>query len=84
MSEDHEFALIAQALRNDGLGGRSFLAGRLRIGVWILLAGLGLLALAVLLALTNTISVVITLAVVGIVLYQLVLIGIREHRREAV
>ena len=84
MSEDHEFALIAQALRNDGLGGRNFLAERLRRGVWILAAALSLLALAVLLALTNTISVVITLAVVGIVLHQLVLIGIREHRREAV
>ena len=84
MSDELEFALIAESLRNDGFGRRVVLVDRLRRTFWLLTGGLGLLAMAVMLALTNTMSVVITLAIVSVVIYQVVLLGIREHRREAV
>jgi hypothetical protein len=50
------------------------------------LAGLaiGLLAMAVLTALTNTMSVLITLTIVSMIIFEVALIGIREHRRGAV
>jgi hypothetical protein len=84
MPEDHEFALIAESLRNQGFGRRGRTAGRLRRGLWLGAFAAGLLAMAVLLALTNTLSIVITLAVVVMVVYEVVLIGLREHQKEAV
>jgi hypothetical protein len=84
MSDDREFAKIAESLRREGFGSRALLLDRLRRGAWLAAGGLCLLVMAVLLALTNTMSVVITLTVVAMVVYELVLVGVREHRREAV
>ncbi|MGA3353546.1 MAG: hypothetical protein ABSD85_10235 [Acidimicrobiales bacterium] len=84
MSDEHEFAKIAESLRKEGFGSRAILLDRLRRGLALIAGCVCLLAMAVLLALTNTMSVLITLTVVGMVLYQLALVGLREHRREAV
>jgi hypothetical protein len=84
MSEEHEFALIAESLRNQGFGRHKSPAGKLRRGMWLGVIAAGLLATAVLLALTNTLSIVITLTVVIMVVYEVVLLGVREHQKEAV
>ncbi len=44
-------------------------------------SGLGLLALAVLILLTNTVALVITLAIVGTIIFLLVRWGRAEERR---
>ncbi len=84
MSDDNEFAIIAEALRNGGFGRRVVLVDRLRRCLWLAAGGLGLLALAVLLALTDTMSIVITLTIVGMVIFEVVMVGLREHRQEAI
>lgn len=84
MSDDLEFALLAQSLRNDRFGKRVIMMDRLRRGLGIAALAVGLLAVAVLLALTDTISIVITLSIVSMILYQVILVGLREHRRAAV
>jgi hypothetical protein len=84
MSDDLEFALLAESLRSEGFGKRVIIMDRVRRGLGLAALALGLLAVAVLLALTDTISIVITLVVVSMILYEVVLVGMREHRREAV
>jgi hypothetical protein len=83
VSEDHEFALLAESLRNEGLGRRVVLVDKLRRCLWLVTGILGLLALAVMLALTGTMSIVITLVAVGLILHEVVRVGLREHRRDA-
>ena len=83
MSDDHEFALLAESLRNEGFGRRVVLVDRLRRFLWLVAGILGLLALAVMLALTGTMSIVITLVAVGLVVYELIRVGLREHKRDA-
>jgi hypothetical protein len=83
MSDEFEFAMLARSLGNGDFARRVVLADRLRRGTSVVAAGFGLLALAVLLALTNTISIVDTLAVVLIVLSEVVRLGVTEHRRAA-
>ncbi|MGO9583820.1 MAG: hypothetical protein ACLP36_13560 [Acidimicrobiales bacterium] len=83
MSDDHEFALLAESLRNEGFGRRVVLVDRLRRLLWLVAGILGLLALAVMLALTGTMSIVITLVAVGLVVYELIRVGLREHKRDA-
>jgi len=84
VSDDHEFAIIAASLRNGAFGKKVILFDKLRRGLWLTAACIGLLAMAVLLALTDTISIVITLVVVGLVLFEVARLGLREHRQEAV
>jgi hypothetical protein len=84
VSDEQEFAILAASLRDQGFGKRLFMLGRLRRGLSLAGLALGLLAVAVLLALTNTMSIVITLTIVSMILFEVVLIGFREHRREAV
>ena len=84
MSDEHEFAILARSLGDGDFARGVVAADRLRRYTSIVLAGLGLLAFAVLLALTNTISIVITMAVVLIVLSEVVRLGIREHQRATV
>jgi lipopolysaccharide/colanic/teichoic acid biosynthesis glycosyltransferase len=83
VSDDHEFALLAESLRNEGFGRRVVLVDRLRRFLWLVAGILGLLALAVMLALTGTMSIVITLVAVGLVVYELIRVGLREHKRDA-
>ena len=83
MSDDHEFALLAESLRNEGFGRRVVLVDRLRRFLWLVAGILGLLALAVMLALTGTMSIVITLVAVGLIVYELIRVGLREHKRDA-
>jgi hypothetical protein len=84
MSDDHEFAILARSLGDGDFARRLVAADRLRRYTSMVVAGLGLLAFAVLLALTNTISIVITMAVVLIVLSEVVRLGINEHHRATV
>jgi hypothetical protein len=84
MSDEHEFAILARALGDGDFARRLVVAEKLRRYTSVVLVGLGLLALAVLLALTNTISIVITMAVVLIVLSEVVRLGISEHQRATV
>jgi len=81
MSDEHEFAILAKSLGDGDFARRMVLADRLRRYTSVVLSGFGLLALAVLLALTNTISIVITMAVVLIVLSEVVRLGVTEHQR---
>jgi lipopolysaccharide/colanic/teichoic acid biosynthesis glycosyltransferase len=83
VSDDHEFALLAESLRNEGFGRRVVLVDRLRRFLWLVAGILGLLALAVMLALTGTMSIVITLVAVGLIVYELIRVGLREHKRDA-
>jgi hypothetical protein len=84
MSDELEFAILAKSLGDGEFARRVVLGERLRRYTSVVGAGLGLLALAVFLALTNTISIVITLGVVLIVLSEVVRLGITEHRRATV
>jgi lipopolysaccharide/colanic/teichoic acid biosynthesis glycosyltransferase len=54
---------------------------RLKLCVLVGASGLGLLALAVLILLTNTVALVITLAIVGTIIFLLVRWGRAEERR---
>jgi hypothetical protein len=84
MSDELEFAILAKSLGDGDFARRVVLGERLRRYTSVVGAGLGLLALAVFLALTNTISIVITLGVVLIVLSEVVRLGITEHQRATV
>jgi energy-converting hydrogenase Eha subunit B len=83
MSDELEFAILARSLGNGDFARRVLLTNRLRRCVSLIAAGLGLLVLAVLLTLTNTMSIVVTLAVVSMVLSEVVRLGVSEHRRAA-
>jgi len=84
MSDELEFAILAKSLGDGDFARRVVLGERLRRYTSVVGAGLGLLALAVFLALTNTISIVFTLGVVLIVLSEVVRLGITEHQRATV
>ena len=77
MADDFEFAILAEDFLR-----RVVLLDRLRRALSIVACCLGLFALAVLLTLTGTLSIVITLAIVGVVFSQVIRIGLSEHRRE--
>lgn len=61
---------------------RIVLFDKIRKVLLLIAAVIALLAFAVVLSLTGTLPIVITLTIVGIVIYQVVRIGIVEHRRE--
>ena len=61
---------------------RVVMVDRMRRGAAVFACCLGLLALAFLLTLTGTLSVVITLAIVGLVISQVIRIGLKEHRKD--
>jgi hypothetical protein len=84
VSDDVEFTMLAKSLDNGAFAKRVILADKLRRYLWLALGALGLLAAAVLLTLTDTMSIVITLAVVGLVILEVARLGLSEHRREAV
>ena len=54
---------------------------RLKLCLLVLASGLGLLVLAAFIVLTNTVALVITLAIVGTVLFLLARRGLAEGRR---
>ena len=73
MSEDFEFAMSAEDFVR-----RVVIVDRLRRALSVFACCLGLVALAFLLTLTGTLSVVITLAIVGLVVSQVIRIGLSE------
>jgi len=83
MSDDVEFQILTQSLAQKNFGGRVVVADRLRRGLSVAGVCLGLLTLAVLMALTNTASVLISLAVVGVIAIEVGRVGLREFRKEA-
>jgi hypothetical protein len=83
MSDDVEFQILTQSLTSEDLGRRVVALDRLRRGLSATAVCLGLLVLAVLMALTNTASLVITLAVVGMIATEVGRVGLREFRRES-
>ncbi len=83
MSDDVEFQILTQSLTSEDLGRRVVALDRLRRGLSVTAVCLGLLVLAVLMALTNTASLVITLAVVGMIATEVGRVGLREFRRES-
>jgi len=82
MSDDVEFQILIQSLAQKNFGGRVVAADRLRSGLSVAGVCLGLLTLAVLMALTNTASVLISLAVVGVIAIEVGRVGLREFRKE--
>jgi hypothetical protein len=54
---------------------------RLKLGLLVGASGLGLLALAALILLTNTVALVISLAITGTIIFLLVRWGLAEARR---
>jgi hypothetical protein len=83
MSDDVEFQILTRSLTGQDLGSRVLAVARLRRGLSVAAVCLCLLASAVLMALTNTASLVITLAVVGVIAIEVGRLGLREFRREA-
>ncbi len=83
MSDDVEFQILTQSLAQKNFGGRVVAADRLWRGLSVAGVCVGLLALAVLMALTNTASVLISLAVVGVIAIEVGRVGLREFRKEA-
>ena len=67
--------------RSDDLVRRVVAVNRLTLCLLVLASGLGLLALAVLILLTNTVALVISLAIVGTIIFLLVWWGLAEARR---
>ncbi len=83
MSDDIEFQILTRSLTNEDLGRRVVAMNRLRRGLSVAAACLALLALTVIMALTNTASLLITLAVVGVIAVEIGRVGLREFRRES-
>ena len=83
MSDDVEFQILTQSLAQKNFGGRVVAADRLRRGLSVAGVCLGLLTLAVLMALTNTAPLLFTLAVVGVIAIEIGRVGIREFKRES-
>ncbi len=82
MSDDVEFQILTRTLSDQDLGRRVIAVDRLRRGLLVGGVCLGLLVLAALMALTNTASLVITLAVVCVIAIEVGRLGLREYRRE--
>ncbi|MGA2804153.1 MAG: hypothetical protein ABSF89_07155 [Acidimicrobiales bacterium] len=82
MSDDVEFQLLTRSLADQDLGKRAVTMDRLRRSLSVTAICLGLTALAVVMALTNTASLVITLAVVVVIGVEVGRLGLREYRRE--
>jgi hypothetical protein len=82
MSDDVEFQLLTRSLADQDLGRRVVTMDRLRRYVSFTAICLGLIALAVVMALTNTASLVITLTVVIAIGIEVGRLGLREYRRE--
>ena len=82
MSDDVEFQLLTRSLADQDLGKRAVTMDRLRRFLSVTAICLGLTALAVVMALTNTASLVITLAVVVVIGVEVGRLGLREYRRE--
>ena len=70
-----------RTLWSDDLVRRVVAVNRLKLCLLVLASGLGLLALAVLIVLANAVVLVITLAIVGMVLFLLARRGLAEGRR---
>jgi hypothetical protein len=70
MSDDVDFMILTRTLERD-LARRGVLLRAVKRCLWLVIPGLGLLAFAVLLVLTNTTTLVITLAVVALVIFEL-------------
>ncbi len=83
MSDDVEFQILTQSLAQKNFGGRVVAADRVRRGLSVAGVCLGLVTLAVLMALTNTASLLISLAVVGVIAIEVGRVGLREFRKEA-
>jgi hypothetical protein len=79
MPDEVEFQILTQSLAQKNFGGRVVAADRLRRGLSVAGVCLGLLTLAVLMALTNTASVLISLAVVGVIAIEVGRAGLRRQ-----
>lgn len=82
MSDDVEFQILTQSLADRDFGRAVVAIDRLRRGLLIGASCIALTVLTVLLALTNTASLVITLAVVAVIAIEVARLGIREFRKE--
>ncbi|MGO9962513.1 MAG: hypothetical protein ACLPUG_03660 [Acidimicrobiales bacterium] len=82
MSDDVEFQLLTRSLEDQELGRRVVTMNRLRRSLAITAVCLGLIALALFMALTNTASLVITLTVVVAIGVEVARLGLREYKRE--
>jgi hypothetical protein len=83
VSDDVEFQILTRSLANEDLGKRVVAINRLRRGLSVAAACLALLALTVIMALTNTAPLLFTLAVVGVIAIEIGRVGIREFKRES-
>ena len=70
-----------RTLRSDDLVRRVVAVNRFTLCLLVLASGLGLLALAVLIVLTNTVALVITLAIMGTIVFLLARRGLAEAGR---
>jgi hypothetical protein len=82
MSDEVEFKLLTRSLADEDLGRRVVAMDRLRRSLSVIAICLGLIALAVIMALTNTASLVITLTVVVAIGVEVARLGLREYKRE--
>ena len=82
MSDDVEFQLLTRSLTDQDLGKRIAAINRLRRWLSVGAVCVGLVLLAVVMALTNTASLVITLAVVAVIGVEVTRLGLREFKRE--
>ena len=77
MSDDVEFRLLTRSLEDQELGRRVVRMNRVRRSASVTAVCLGLIALALVMALTNTASLVITLAVVTAIGVEVARLGLR-------
>jgi lipopolysaccharide/colanic/teichoic acid biosynthesis glycosyltransferase len=70
MSDDVDFMILTRSLERD-LGRRVAVVRALKRSLLLVIPAAGLVVLATLLVLTNTTTLVITLAVVGLVIFEL-------------
>jgi len=83
MSDDVEFQLLTRSLVEKDFARGVVAVDRLRRGLLVAAACLGLLALTVFMTLTNTASLVISLTVVGVIALEVARLCLREVRKES-
>ena len=83
MSDDVEFQLLTRSLVEKDFARGVVAVDRLRRGLLVAAACLGLLALTVFMTLTNTASLVISLTVVGVIALVVARLCLREFLKES-